>query len=287
MANDASNSKKLQQIITNNTAQVSQQTCTAIAHGEISGNSIAIDGSKISGDVGIYQTMTAQSSCVMATQLDTNVSTILGSMTKQSAESSNSLIQLSFASSSNSVDVKQQITNNLTQIISATCNANDEELIHGNTIMVQSGSTVQGNVKIVQAGDAKALCALSATAKVTAFNQAQEQSDQQAVVEDQITNVIALLVVGFLGWCMVEIALFSDEESRSGKRTVTINNYNPNPYAQQYQQQYPTPYQTQYQTQQTYQYQAPYQPQQTYQYQPQYTYQPAYTIQQGQYVYRQ
>lgn len=266
MGNSSSNSKKLYQQITNNSTQVSQQTCKVEALGTISGNTIALDGSTVNGSVGIFQKASAQASCVMATQLDTNVQNILASLTKQSSTSISSPIQATFNDSSNSVDIKQEITNNLTQIISATCEATSNEFITGNVIMAKN-TNVKGDVKILQESDAKANCAMTATAKVTSFNQEQEQSDQKAIMEDQITNIIALLVIGFLGWCMVEISLFSDEEERAaGKRTVTINNYNPNPYAQQY----PAPYQSQYQQYPQYQ-------QTTYQYQPQYQYPTTYT----------
>lgn len=174
----------------NNTYQSAKSACTADCNQTISGNTIVLTNSK-AGNVNFTQKCTADASCYMTNAVDQAVAQYQAA--KVSASASPALfpgIQVNTSIASN----KQDITNNLTQVLETICKADVNQTIQNN-IIYATDSTL-GNIGFTQEGNANAKCVMENSARLQLqIKQEGEVTAKAGGTSSLIALIVAVVVV--------------------------------------------------------------------------------------------
>lgn len=177
----------------NNILQVTEENCHAKCSNYDGGGTVVIDGTTIKGDLDIVQQCTATASCTMNQTLQSQVQNIMSAIAAQSQKSEQSFINFTLAAQANSSEIKENITNTITQVMESACQATSSN-IQQDDIVILRNDTVGGNFFLGQKGSANANCVLNNVAKQVLFNQQQAKQDQTQKVE----NVFAIIAIAIV-----------------------------------------------------------------------------------------
>lgn len=206
MGSDITNNFSTQQTFMNNVTQDESQSCIATVTSSANDNVVVVSGSNIKGNfTGVSATTSTDATCLMTSTMDNSISNILSATAQQtnSAETDIFSILAGKQKQNNTFNVNQSVTNNISQINTAVCAANNTTSTNDNYIYV-SNSTVGGNfIGVTNTADASANCSMSNYMKNVTYNQAQAQATQSNSVEGMfgtilgaITIIIGIIVIG-------------------------------------------------------------------------------------------
>jgi hypothetical protein len=205
MGNFLVNVADITQTFVNNILQEDQQFCLSTVNSSTNNNVVIITGSTIDGNaIGVQQTINTDASCLMVSNMDSNISNILSATLAQTNKVSSDLFNgFSFDAGLNSFDINQTVTNNISQVNEATCSASQIVSSSNNYVYV-SNSTIKKNfVGVVTTSDSKANCTMSNSMKATTYNQAQASGTQSNTVSGMwaalmaaIVAIITIIIVG-------------------------------------------------------------------------------------------
>lgn len=210
MGTTSSNSLDVTQDVMNNFVQESRESCISSTNCQANNNVIVVSGS-VAGNVGIVESCTANSRCMMNNSMDTSITNILASMTNQKNTAITDLFgDFSFNSQTNSVNIRQTIQNFVTQITESTCQST-ASLIANNNIVI-SNATVGGSVGVIlgqgndPAGTSQSSCTMTNITKLEAYNKEQSTNSQSNTSIGMIA-IIAIIIglVLIVGLVMVAI----------------------------------------------------------------------------------
>lgn len=161
---------------------------------------IVISNTTVGGNVDITNQCNASASCVMQSTLDGQVQNIMSSMTQQENVTTQLLpIAFDFNNKNTSVQIKQNITNNITQTMQAVCQATSNT-IQTNPTIVGSNATVGGNLSITGGGSANASCTITNLARMNLFNQStstnNQTTKQASVLGIMMIAIVLIMVIG-------------------------------------------------------------------------------------------
>lgn len=179
-------------------------TCTAIT----TSPTITISNTKVGGNINITTKCSASASCVMQSQLSAQVENIMSSISKQQNITTQLLpIAFDFNNKNSSTEIKQNITNNITQTIQSVCQATDTTLTTNPTV-VGSNATIGGDINIINEGSSNADCAINNLARMSLFNQS-TSNDNQTTKQSNVLGVmmIAIVIIIVIGIVMVIIVI--------------------------------------------------------------------------------
>jgi len=184
--------------IRNTVFQEANNTCTATCSNLQEGDVIIISGgSNVGGNIILDQQCTADSLCVMRTNLDSIVQQ--GSITNQdsTAKAKQPWFSANVATTYNYSTTF--IENMTTQIITNVCEAIVENIQRNITILIDSGSNVVGDVQLTQSGSATANCAIDASASSSVTQTSStDQTATSVSGSDLSAIIIALICAGAL-----------------------------------------------------------------------------------------
>lgn len=209
MGSISSNYNKLEQDFMNNVTQKTQMKCSNSVKASANDNIVIIDGSKIGGDVtGVTNQVSTDASCLMTATMDNNIENILNSLSKQKFKSQNDLFNgFQWGISTNISDVKQSITNNISQILNSTC-SNDTESSANNNYVYLKDSTVKGNfVGVTNKTNSSFNCAMTNMMKNATYNKAHADNNQviktKGVMATAMAVIAIIIVCGMLCFLLV------------------------------------------------------------------------------------
>jgi len=194
----SSNTVDVDQNVMNNilseTSTVCAASCTAVQSGDV----IVVQNSSIGGGIGFTESCTVNASCVMNNSIDTQIQNILSSITQQSNKAVTDFLgDLAWNDQTNSANFKQNVTNNVTQVISSTCNA-DIAFSQNNDLLYVSNTGASGFVGFQiganNSASANASCAMSNTSRTVVYNNVQAQANQSNT-DIGVFAMIAMAVV--------------------------------------------------------------------------------------------
>lgn len=195
MTTDVSNNSTEILNASNSILQVSNESCQGICTANQSGNEIIISGSKV-GNITFDQQCPATASCIMDSTLDSNVTDIMNAMADQEAVAQLGLLNMNFSNTSNNLDIQENITNQITQIMNSTCQANANLTQKGEMIILKNATA--GNLSISNTGSASATCTMTNTARAVVFNQQTSKSSQKAKRESVLAMIVIAIVIGII-----------------------------------------------------------------------------------------
>lgn len=210
MASDTSNSASIKQSVYNDFYSLNENSCFAQSSITQSGNVINIDGT-VGGDVGIVASGTVDQICLINQQINQSITDILTAQAQQTNTTVSDLMNdlNAFDGEQNSVQFQQSIYNNMTQISSNTCSANNTIVQDNNIINVGTTGIVGGDVLLQATSNVSNNCTLNNLVNQTAFNNLQAKSDQTNVELGMMSLVIIAVVVLVIVGAIVLVILHS------------------------------------------------------------------------------
>jgi len=198
---NTTNSYKATQNITNDITQINQSSCIATVQVQSGGNVVIIEDSRINGNVvGSVVKVSTDASCIMASAAEADIQNILNASAEQTKSTENGIFSIDFpamfdslGSTTNSIEIEQNVTNNILQLNSSNCSSNIIISDSPNYIYVR-GSTVGGNVigSDVTA-DASASCTITNNTKVYVYNDLLAEGKQKK----ELKSVFFTIVIAF------------------------------------------------------------------------------------------
>lgn len=179
--------------IQNDLMQVTQSSCRATCQSIQSGTTVVINDSTVLGGITLTNECSANIACVMSQTLSSNVDNIMSSMVKQAQVASNNFFSFTFKHQSNKATINDHISNNITQIMTSTCQASATALQTDTTVLVNK-STITGGITLANRGNASANCTMNNTGKIVLYNKQQATVDQ----EQKIFNIFAIIALVIL-----------------------------------------------------------------------------------------
>lgn len=225
MGGAQSNVVDLVQNTKTNILQLSQENCKANCSNYSGDNTIIINGTEIKDNLDFNQQCVTNVNCIMESQLDNQVQNILSSTIDQEQQTEQSFLDFTVSAQSNVTVAKQNITNNITQILQSSCTATSSN-IRQNDLIVLSNSEIGGSVDLSQNSSATSQCTMNNLAKQVTFN-----SEQAKVSQSQkITSVFAIIAIAIVIIIVVVIVAFlflfgsgAKKAISSGVDTITKN----------------------------------------------------------------
>lgn len=207
MVSGTSNTAHIQQTFMNNITQQDQQNCIATVNSSANNNVIIVNGANIRGNfTGVAVTTSTDASCLMVSNMENSISNILAATIQQTNTSETDWFNgFQFTGQTNSFNVSQSVTNNITQINQATCAANTTVSANNNYVYV-TNATIGGNfVGVTSTATATANCNMTNMMKNTTYNQAQANASQSNTIEGMFVamfgafvTVVGLIVIAVI-----------------------------------------------------------------------------------------
>ena len=207
MASHTNNVAQIQQSFMNNITQEDQQSCIASVSNSANNNVVIVNGANIKGDfTGVASTTNTDATCLMVSNMEDSVSNILSATLSQTNKSATDWFNgFQFTSDTNSFNINQSVTNNISQINQATCAAETTTSVSNNYVYV-SNATVGGDfIGVTDTANASANCSMTNTMKNTTYNQAQASATQSntivgifAMIIAAVAAIVGLMVLGVI-----------------------------------------------------------------------------------------
>lgn len=193
MGSSSTNIANIQQSFMNNITQQSQQYCTATSNPTANNNVVIVNGANIKGNfTGVSETTTTDASCLIVSNMEDSVSDILSATITQTNETETDWFNgFQFTADTNSFNLTQSVTNNISQLNQTTCSANSSSSTNNNYVYV-TNATVGGDfVGVTNTSSAAATCSMTNMMKNTTYNQAQGNGSQSNTVKGMFVAMVA------------------------------------------------------------------------------------------------
>ncbi len=202
MVSAISNVASTQQQFMNNIVQNDQQNCLATVNEQANNNVIIVNGVNISGDfTGVAATASTDATCLMVSNMEDSVQNILASILQQTNSSATDWFNgFQISDDTNTFNISQSITNNISQINESTCSANTTQSVSNNYVYVAS-SKIGGNfIGVTTDANASANCSMTNNMKNTTYNQAQAQASQSNSIQGMFVAIVSafVLIIGLI-----------------------------------------------------------------------------------------
>lgn len=190
-----------------NVTQSNQQLCVATVNDQANDNVVVVSGSNFKGNfTGVATTTSTDATCLISSSMSDTVSNILSASLQQTNKAETDLFNdFAITVESNTFNIDQSVTNNISQINQEVCSANNTTSSSNNYIYV-SNSTVGGDfVGVSNKADASADCNMQNYMKNGTYNQAQASATQSNSVQGMwatllgaITSIITIIVIAVI-----------------------------------------------------------------------------------------
>ncbi len=207
MGNTTSNSTSIKQDTQNNFLTVNNNTCSAFTSVDQSNN--VVNATNVKGDVTLFTiTGNVSASCAINQQVTQSATTILAAQAQQTSKTETDFFNdgVLYSGASNSANIQQSISNNMTSINSNTCNSQVLVSQDSNTVNL---SGVGGNVTAFNiSADANSICSIDNTVSQDAYNSQQASVDQEAVSMGMLVAIMSALVTLAIIGLVVIVVIF-------------------------------------------------------------------------------
>lgn len=211
MASATSNVASIQQSFMNRITQQNQQNCVAQSSNSANGNVVIVNGANIQGDfTGVAVRVNTDATCLLVSNMEDSVESILRSTTTQTNKAQTDWFNgFQFTSETNSFNLGQSVTNNISQINQATCSSNSTTSASNNYVYV-ANTRIGGNfVGVTLDSRSSASCSITNTMKNTTYNEAQGNLSQNNTIQGIFASYLAAFaaIIGII--VIAVIILFS------------------------------------------------------------------------------
>jgi hypothetical protein len=205
MGGGSSNISRISQNTTNQLLQSNTQACIQNSETVTDGNVTIINNSNIAGDViGVRQHVSVDFTCNITASMDQTVSSMLQSISKQTATANNDLLG-GIQVSRNRIDLSQSMVNNMSQINNSICSTNSIASSSNNFTYVGNSNVGGSVIGVEQTVNPRSQCTVNTITKMAAYNQIQGNVDQTSNVVgllpsifSGLAGIITLVIIGVI-----------------------------------------------------------------------------------------
>ena len=185
------------QEISNEILQSSNETCTATCDVDIDGVTVFVGNSTITNGINIGgDACSATASCVMNSELDTQLQNIINSITQQALSAEQPFLIPKYNSQTTITSNNQTLRNTITQMMNSSCQSNSENLITDSYVYVKDSDVSGGiNIGFTQSGSSKATCSMNNISSANVYNKETANTDQVQKWENTIAVIITVIVI--------------------------------------------------------------------------------------------
>jgi len=202
MGSASTNIANIQQDFMNNITQQSQQSCLAVSTPSSNNNVVIVNGANIGGDfTGVSQTTTTDASCLIVSNMEDSVSTILSATLSQTNTTETDWFNgFQFTADTNQFDLTQSVVNNISQINQTTCSANNSQSSNNNYVYLTNANVGGDFVGVTTSSNASASCTMNNIMKNNTYNQGQAQDAQGNTIKGMFVAMLAsfAFIVGII-----------------------------------------------------------------------------------------
>jgi hypothetical protein len=195
MGSSQSNNATITQDFYNNVLQENQESCTLGTKELQDNNTIIISGGQIDGNfTGITNASTTDSTCLLVGQMQNSIDNILSASLQQTNKTKTDWFNgFQFNRDSNTFNIKQSVTNNISQINQQTCSSNIVESSSGNYIYF--GDSLSGNfIGISNTSNSHANCSITNAMKNQTYNRAQASGNQNNAITGMFVAIMTAII---------------------------------------------------------------------------------------------
>lgn len=206
MGNSSSNVNKMTQEFYNNILQDSSTICDQNCDQKESGNVVV--GIGVDADaVGISQKCNVDAQCVLTNELSNIIQNTATAQASQSNDTTQSMVSFTFSNVKNSNQINQGYNNYITQMMTASCQANANEIQSNNIVFVKNSNV--GVIGLSQDANLVTNCYLNNLAKSTTQNTAAATVDQTNKIRSAFAMiVVSIAAILIIGGIIVVLVLF-------------------------------------------------------------------------------
>ena len=192
--------------ITNNMFVDEENICSAQCTAVADNIGIIINNSTVFGGVDVESQCSTNVACVMNNQLSQQVQNMLSAAAQQTQSSESSFF--SFPSKQkNTSNQTLTTTNNLTSILTNTCQGNTTSLVENINVII-NGSTIGEGVYVGATGSASATCTMANVAKIRTYNSEQATADQKQKQYNVFAIIAIAIVIGLIVFAVIILLIF-------------------------------------------------------------------------------
>lgn len=181
------------QTIQNNMLQSTSNVCKSVCTNTRNGGQVIIKDGTNWGELDLSQSCTANSTCIISTNMSSTVNNVLDALLKQQQSAQQSVFAFTLQVQTNVTDLEQNIQNNLTQVINSSCQASATNT-QNNPFVYIGNSNNMGKINLSQAASSNASCQMTNVAGIQLTNEATAKIDQG----QKITSVMAIIALVIL-----------------------------------------------------------------------------------------
>lgn len=219
--------------ITTNLIQSQQSYCGAVTGVNVSGTTIVVDGGKV-GDIKAVDIsgISADASCMMSNNMESQVEQVLQSTLNQTTSTESDLFSLleGIGIQRTKGTVTNEIANNLSQYVQATCNANTSVDVSNTYVYVGGSGASAGTVQGVQITGitANSSCAMTNLSKMMQYQQLITDFDQKNSKKGTlgtifgIVGIFIFLIIGIVVILAIVMIFKGGKKKDSGIDIETI-----------------------------------------------------------------
>lgn len=208
----------------NSVFQNTSSSCVAESKCVASGNTVILSGS--AGSAGIELSCSSSAACAMNNSMDASVKNIQTSLANQKRRAVNGAMgDLGTSDKIDSVDMRNSITNYITQITQSTCQSRVAMQANNNLIYATPSSKTSGftgiRVGVQPPSNANASCTMVNVSKIDIYNKNQADTDQSESNIGSITIIAIILIVTIAIVAIIFIIISSGPEQPAQPQVPT------------------------------------------------------------------
>lgn len=190
------NINNLEQKFLNNITNQNNAYCSIEVANIAQGTKVIVENSNVGGDIiGSAQTLTANSSCLLNSSMENNVTEILNAIAKQNNETQTSTFLEIPVANTNVNNIVQDTVNNIININNQMCSLNSLNFAQDTYVGVKSSSVGGSIIGVTQDSNTSSSCAITNTMKNVVYNQAQAELTQFNKKTSILGNIIVLIIL--------------------------------------------------------------------------------------------
>jgi cobalamin biosynthesis Mg chelatase CobN len=203
MGSNISQAYNARQYIYNNVVQSSKENCVISCTNNSSDFLVLLDNVNIKGNVDFSQYCGIQgATCLLKSYIDSNINNVINSIAQQTQIAEADIFAIDFSKYNQSVNVNQQIVNNVTQVSSASCQQSVDNS-NSNNVFIAVDSSIGGNLNLSQRGDINNVtCSLNNMISNQVSNSETSKSTQSIIKGSGILFAIIAMIIAVALFCV-------------------------------------------------------------------------------------
>lgn len=208
--NSSKSYARFNQEINNSIYERISSSCKSACLNVKEGTTVIIIDTKLPGGIYFTQTCEARADCGALANRDYLLEESIKYLSEENTNIQNSSISIGGSNISSEAYLSSRIRNQISQIISSSCNASSFNLLSNNLVYIRGGQ-IGGNVEFTQEASSVANCAMNNIARINYYDKIASESKQSNTITDVtllslmiLTILVIFIILGFIIFLLIK-----------------------------------------------------------------------------------